>query len=262
MDDKTKEQVADVVTAQAAGLAMGAAIGAVTNQTLQMNGTMPARTAAQVGQAIGNAAANGAGIQGSLLAGAAVLTAKASVITAGAAAAAPAVAAVAAVGAVGWGLYKAYEWLNQEPVVRINGLEFAEDHVKISVRYALRDCKGVLCRASMRFEHAESGKLLNEPLNTDGKDASLFAPVYDLTPDHERGFFNFVNFTIRHDLLKHTLGEGDFKIRCRASIANVPAWKHLGSAWELFTFKYSIPRSWQFWRGGREICRCKLCVKG
>jgi hypothetical protein len=72
------------------------------------------QTTKQVGQAIGAAAAGGAGIAGSLSAGAGVITAKVAAVVAFGAAAAPVVGAAALVGLAGAGIYGAIKWLDKK----------------------------------------------------------------------------------------------------------------------------------------------------
>jgi hypothetical protein len=114
MDKTLKRQIKGASLEQGMGLAVGAAVGAIKKHAITPKSGRGA-LGLQIGSAMGAAAVGGAGVGGTLSAGAAVVTAKAAVVAAataaGVTAAAPVVVCIAAVGGVAYGARKLYKWL-------------------------------------------------------------------------------------------------------------------------------------------------------
>ncbi len=101
------EKVKETAIAQAALLGVGAGIGALTKHAIKPRPGAHGALVSQVGSTIGAAMRNGAGLGGSLAAGAAVVTAKVAIVTTVGVAVAPFVLAAGA----GYGIYKLWKKL-------------------------------------------------------------------------------------------------------------------------------------------------------
>lgn len=101
-----KQSLKDQMVGQSAALTLGAAAGAITKHAITPSHGRGA-LAMQVGSAVGAASAAGAGLSGSMAAGAAVVTAKVATVAAFGVAAAPLLVAAGA----GYGLYKFFKSL-------------------------------------------------------------------------------------------------------------------------------------------------------
>lgn len=101
------EKVKETAIAQAALLGVGAGIGALTKHAIKPRPGAHGALVSQVGSTIGAAMRNGAGLGGSLAAGAAVVTAKLGVVAVIGVAAAPYLAAAGA----GYGIYRLWKKL-------------------------------------------------------------------------------------------------------------------------------------------------------